>query len=140
MLNTEKLRGNGTHLFSPLSDPDSPGHFLLLQQPWLQARWKAWQESGSRSCRAKLEHVSEYEKEEGMEKRKEANEVQGPSVEKQESREAEFEGSAKMARMVDKASAGQIIAEDADRRKRSLVTEEGGKTGVAREVEISMVK
>ena len=29
---------------------------------------------------------------------------------------AEFEGSAKVARMVDKASAEQVIAEDADRR------------------------
>ena len=141
MLNTEKLRGNGTHLFSPLSDPDSPGHFLLLQQPWLQARWKAWKESCSSSCRAKLDHVPEYEEEGGTEKRKEAKEVQGPSVEKHvESREADFEGSAKMARMVDKASAEQIIAEDADRRERSLVTEEGGKTRDAREVEISTAK
>ena len=52
----------------------------------------------------------------------------------------EVEGSSKMARMVDKASAERIIAEDANRRKRSLVEEEGGKKGVAREAEIPMTK
>ena len=38
-----RLRGNEDGLFSPLTDPDSPGNFLFRQQPWLQARWKAWQ-------------------------------------------------------------------------------------------------
>ena len=51
-LNTVKLRGNGAYFFSPLSDSDCPGHFLLLQQPRLQARWRAWQESRSQPANA----------------------------------------------------------------------------------------
>ena len=44
-LNEVRLRGNGEFHFSPLADADSSGNFLFRQQPWLQARWRAWQDS-----------------------------------------------------------------------------------------------
>ena len=141
MLNKEKLRGNATHLFSPLSDPDSPGHFLMLQQPWLQARWRAWQDSGSSSCRAKLVDVARARiEEENQEKRKEAGRVQVSEVERQESKHGVLEGSTKRVRVLDKASAERINAEVADRRESTWMAEDGGRSGVARKVEFSDAK
>ena len=57
-----RLRGNGAFFFSCLSDPDSPGH-SMLRQPWLKARWRAWQESGSQSCKANVVKEPETRKE-----------------------------------------------------------------------------
>ena len=75
-LNMSSLRVNSAGHFSPLSNPDSLGIFFLRQQPWLQAWWRACQESeGSNSSKANQvveavpEQVSKREEEGGREEK-----------------------------------------------------------------------
>ena len=74
-----KLRVNSAGHFSPLSDPDSPGIFLFRQQPWLQARWRAWQESGG-LCSHKSDQLVEAFPERDGEKKDEGRMEEGARV------------------------------------------------------------
>ena len=67
-LNMCKLRVKSAGRFSPLSDPDSPGIFLFRQQPWLQARWQAWQESGGLCSHKSDQFVVSFPEREGEKK------------------------------------------------------------------------